>query len=595
MTENAAVSSLPLETHFVGGRPWRTLIGLYRGHLSKLVLACLYFVIKSAPSWAMPLITANVIDVISASGPNAARDLFLNAGVMMFLLTLNIPGHALYVRCVSLAARDVEAALRESLVRRLQQLSISFYKRTSAGALQSKVLRDVEAVDQTARLIIDGGFGALTTIVASVAVTAFRAPEFLLIFLVTIPVVTGLRMFLSDKLKQRNRVFRTEIEGMSSHVAGMIEMIPITRAHAVEHAEIERASRKLGCVRAAGYRLDMQNAVFQSAAWTTFNFFTMLSLILGAWLAYKKILPLTPGDVVMLAAYFGTISNSVLMLANLMPAISKGFESVQSIAEVLESPDTEKNFGKECIQRVNGRFEFQDVSFVHPGASRGSIRDFSLVVPAGQTVGIVGPSGSGKSTLMSLILGFDRPGSGRILLDGRDMNELDFRSFRRFVGVVAQESILFHGTLRDNVDYGDRKIGDEEIWTALEGANAAEFVRKLPDGLDTILGERGSRLSGGQKQRIAIARAILRDPKVLILDEATSALDVASEVVVQSALDRLMVGRTTFVVAHRLSTIRNSSRIVVLDEGRIVESGTPQELRELGGRFARMCDLQHAG
>lgn len=580
------------ESRFSGQKPWRTMLFLYRGHGQRLVLATIFYIIKSSPVWAMPLITANVIDIVSSPGPQATRDLLLNAAVIIFLLALNVPGHALYVRYLSLAARDVEASLRESLIRRLQQLSISFYKRTSSGALQSKVLRDVEAVDQTARLIIEGGLGAITTLVTSIVVTAWRAPQFLLIFLVTVPIITGLRVLLSEKLKHRNREFRTEIEGMSSHVAGMIEMIPITRAHAVELTEIERASQKLGSVRSAGHRLDMQNAVFQSAAWTAFNFFTMLSLILGAWLAYTKIIPLTPGDVVMLSAYFATISNSVLQLVNLMPAISKGFESVHSIGEVLESPDTEKNFGKASVNDVVGRFEFQNVTFVHAGAARGSIRDLNLIVAPGETIGVIGQSGSGKSTLMSLILGFDRPGNGRILLDGNDMNDLDLRSFRRFVGVVAQESILFHGTLRDNVDYGNRKVSDEEIWQALRGANAEDFVDKLPHGLDTVVGERGSRLSGGQKQRIAIARAILRNPRVLILDEATSALDVTSEAVVQSALDRLMVGRTTFVVAHRLSTIRNSNRIIVLDEGHIIECGTPEELLKLGGTYAQMRELQ---
>ncbi|MFY8216806.1 MAG: ABC transporter ATP-binding protein [Chthoniobacterales bacterium] len=587
--------SQPTEFQFRRQSPWRTMVGLYRPHTGRLVLATVFFLFKTSPLWAMPLITANVIDIVSSPGPDANRSLLINAAVLVFLLALNVPGHALYIRFMSQATRDVEASLRESLIRRLQQLSISFYKRTSAGALQSKVLRDVEAVDQTARLIIDGGLSAITTIIISVVITAIRAPQFLLIFLVTVPILTILRKLLSEKLKHRNHEFRTEIEGMSAHVAGMIEMIPITRAHAVEHSEIERMAHKLGSVRSAGLRLDVQNALFQSAAWTAFNFFTMFSLILSAWLAYTKIIPLTPGDVVMLSAYFATISNSVLGLANMLPMISKGFESLHSIGEVLENPDTEKNIGKATIDQVRGQFAFQNVTFTHPGASRGSIHDFSLTVAPGETIGVVGPSGSGKSTLISLILGFDRPDSGKILLDGQDMNAMDLRSFRRFVGVVAQESILFHGTLRDNVDYGNRKVSDDQIWQALEAANALDFVEKLPDVLDTIVGERGSRLSGGQKQRIAIARAILRDPRVLILDEATSALDVASEAVVQSALERLMIGRTTFVVAHRLSTIRKADRIIVLEEGRIAEHGTPQELRNLGGKYAEMCNLQNAG
>ena len=297
----------------------------------------------------------------------------------------------------------------------------------------------------------------------------------------------------------------------------------------------------------------------------------------------------------MLSSFFATISNAVLMIANMLPSITKGFESVRSICEVLECPDFEKNLGKDPVAGVLGNFDFERVAFIHPGADREAIREFTLHVPAGETLAVVGPSGAGKSTLMGLLLGFERPTSGCIRLDGRDMNEIDLRSFRRHVGVVAQDSILFHGTLRENIVYGSRHVSEERIAQAVRDANAEEFVSKLPQGLNTLVGERGARLSGGQKQRIAIARALIRNPRVLILDEATSALDVASEAVVQNALDRLMQGRTTFIVAHRLSTIRNAGRVIVLEDGRMVESGTPEELRGSGGRFAAMLAMQEGG
>jgi len=580
------------ERFYCGEKPWRSLWALYRDHLGSLALAALYYVIKGAPMWAMPVVTANVINIVSAPHPGAGRELGINALVLAILLLENIPFHWLYVRKLSIAARSVEMELRAALVRRMQELSISFYKRTSVGALQSKVLRDVESVDQTVRLVIDGGLGASLSILVAVSVTLYRAPAFLLVFVVAIPIVSGLRLFLAGALKQKNRIFRNEVEGMSSEISGMIEMIPITRAHAVEEAEIERVSRKLDLVQHAGLQLDSQNAIFQSMAWASFNSFNMASLIVGAWLSYTKIIPLRPGDIVMLSSFFGTISNSVLMIVNMMPTITKGFESVRSIGEVLECPDFEKNLGKDVVTDVRGGFDFESITFVHPGAERGSIRDFSLNVRVGETLGVIGASGAGKSTLMSLILGFDRPTTGAIRLDGRDMNEIDLRSFRRFVGVVAQDSVLFHGTLRENIVYGSRNVKDEVVLQAIKDANAAEFVSKLPDGLDTIVGERGARLSGGQKQRIAIARALIRNPRVLILDEATSALDVSSEKVVQAALDRLMEGRTTFIVAHRLSTIRNADRVIVLEDGRVVESGAPDELRAKGGRFAEMWAMQ---
>ena len=577
---------------YSGEKPWRTLWALYCNHRGSLALAVLFYVIKGAPLWVMPVVTANVINIISVPHPGALRDLGLNALVLGVLLVENVPFHCLYIRQLSLAARSVEMELRAALVRRMQELTISFYKRTSVGALQSKVLRDVESVDQTARLIIDGGLSATVAIFTAVVVTLCRAPAFLLVFLVTVPVISGLRYFLVGALRKKNREFRSEIEGMTSDITGMIEMIPITRAHAVEEAAIERVSRKLDLVQHAGLQLDSQNALFQSLSWASFNFFNAASLLAGAWLAYTKIIPLAPGDVVMLAAFFATISNAVMMLANMMPTISRGFESVRSIGELLECPDFEKNIGRDAVVDVRGEFAFEAVTFVHPGAERGSIRDFSLHVRAGETVAVIGASGAGKSTLMSLILGFDRPTAGRILLDGRDMNEIDLRSFRTFLGVVAQDSLLFHGSLRENIVYGSSDVTEGQIHQAIRDANAAEFVNQLSAGLNTVVGERGARLSGGQKQRIAIARALIRNPRVLILDEATSSLDVASEKVVQTALDRLMQGRTTFLVAHRLSTVQNAGRVIVLEDGRIVESGTPADLQARGGRYAQMRAMQ---
>jgi len=541
------------------------------------------------------LITANVINIMTKPGPAGLRDLGLNAIVAILALVQNIPTHWLYVREISRMARSVELELRAAIVRRLQLLSISFFKNHQTGALQTKVLRDVEAVDAMSRTLFDGGYNAITAILSAVIITAFRAPKFLVIFLVMVPVACAMRMFLSGTLKKGNQVFRNEIETMSAQLIGMIDMIPITRAHAAEDTEISRITRKLGAVKEAGFRLDLNNALFGGTAWVITNVFSMGSLIAGAFLSYTKIIPLPPGDVVMLSTFFVSISNAVLMLANMMPTITKGFESVRSIGEVLESPDIEHNLGKTRLDHVRGEFVFDSVSFTYQGTNCGSMHDFCLHVHPGETIAVVGPSGAGKSTLMSLILGFERATTGRILLDGLDMNTIDLRTFRRAVGVVTQDTLLFHGTLRENILYGRRNIPDAQVVRALSDANATEFVEKLPEGLNTMIGDRGARLSGGQKQRIAIARALIRDPRVLILDEATSALDASSEAVVQTALERLMKGRTTFIVAHRLSTVRNAGRIVVLENGRIAELGAPADLLARGGIYARLCAMQQAG
>ncbi|PWH15522.1 MAG: ABC transporter, partial [Anaerolineae bacterium] len=278
----------------------------------------------------------------------------------------------------------------------------------------------------------------------------------------------------------------------------------------------------------------------------------------------------------------------------LMPPISKGMESIRSVGEVLKAPDLEQNEGKLPVEAVRGEFRFENVSFHYPDTEVSAITDFSLDVPVGQNVAFVGPSGAGKSTILNLVIGFIRPTAGRILLDGRDMNTLDLRTYRRFVSVVPQESILFEGTVRDNITYGLSNVPDSLVEAALRDSNAWDFVQEMPYGLETHIGERGAKLSGGQKQRLAIARALIRNPRVLILDEATSALDTESEALIQQALARLMRGRTTFIVAHRLSTIRNADKIVVLRQGRIVETGTHEELLRRGGAYASLQSPQAA-
>ncbi|MGC4071118.1 MAG: ATP-binding cassette domain-containing protein [Nibricoccus sp.] len=275
--------------------------------------------------------------------------------------------------------------------------------------------------------------------------------------------------------------------------------------------------------------------------------------------------------------------------------ITRGFEAVKSIGEVLECPDLEQNEGKATVAGVRGEFRFDNVGFRYEGVEAHAVRDFSLHVKPGETIALVGPSGAGKSTVLNLVIGFIRPTSGAIELDGRDMAALDLRTYRRFVSVVPQESILFDGTIRENVTYGMKSVPDAVLTQALRDANAWEFIEKLPDGIHTQVGEKGARLSGGQKQRLAIARALIRDPRILILDEATSALDSESEAQIQEALERLMKGRTTFVVAHRLSTIRNADRIVAMRQGRIEEVGSHDELLRTGGLYSQLHARQAGG
>ncbi|HEY1015920.1 MAG TPA: ABC transporter ATP-binding protein [Herpetosiphonaceae bacterium] len=578
---------------YEGRRPLRTLFRLYREDWGKLALALLVYVVKHSPVWITPILTADIINLLSSPARPGLGRLWFDGILLLVVLLQNIPTQYVYIRLLSLAIRRVETLLRIALGHHLQHVSIGFYARQSSGVLQTKLLRDVEVIEQLTRQVFQSLPAALLNVLVAIIVVGLRAPWFLAFFIGTVPVAVLVIRGLREPLQSRNSAFRQQIERLSTRVAEMIHLIPVTRAHAAEEQELARLDARLREFQTAGLRLDAVNSLFGAAAWVSFNIFNGLVLVVSAWVCYTQALPITVGDVVLMTGYFSIMTNAVMELANMAPQISKGLESIRSVGEVLESPDVEANEGKRALELVRGAFRFERVSASYPDADRTSLRDLSLEVAPGETLAIVGASGAGKSTLLNLVIGFLRPDAGRVLLDGLDLEDLDLRTYRRWVSVVSQETLLFDGSVRDNICYGLPEVGDERIERALRDANALEFVGELPDGLDTLIGERGARLSGGQKQRLAIARALIRDPRVLVLDEATSALDSQSEALIQQALERLMRGRTTFVVAHRLSTVRNATRIAVMDQGRLVELGSHAELIKLGGAYARLHALQY--
>lgn len=583
----------PLDHRYRDEHPIRTLAYLLRADRRRLAAAVLVFTVKHSPIWLLPLITASIIDTVVQHQPISG--LWTSTGVILFVLLINYPLHLLYVRLLYGSVRRMGTTLRSALCTRMQQLSIGYHTRVSAGVLQAKVVRDVETVEQMVQQTAETGLGAITVLTGGLVIIAVRTPEFVPVFLVVVPAATLVAARLRARLRTHNEHFRHEVETLSSRVTEMTRLIPVTRAHGLEGKALRRMDGTLRNLLTSGMRLDLVNGRFGSLSWVVLNVVGVLVLAGAALVSYYGVWGVTAGDVVMLSAFLTTLTNSTTTLAGLAPVITKGLESVRSVGEVLQAPELEDNEGRTELTSLHGAVTFQGVGYAYEDGGRPAVRDLTLSVVPGETVALVGASGAGKSTVLSLVIGFIRPTSGRVLLDGADMNTLDLRTYRRFVSVVPQESVLFDGTIRENVAYGmEDEVDEETVRAALRDANALEFVERLPQGLDTAVGERGARLSGGQRQRLAIARALIRDPKVLVLDEATSALDTRSEALVQQALARLLHGRTTFVVAHRLSTVRGADRIVVLGDGRIVETGTHEELLRRGGAYTALHSGQVA-
>ena len=579
-----------VEHRYSGENPIRTLLYLFEEQRLRVLFAFIFFCIKHSPTWVIPLLTANTIDVIASH--KSLRTLFWNILILVVVTVQNWPMNLLYVKFQSKAIREVENRLRSALVERMQQLTMGFYLKSNAGVLQTKIVRDVENIEQMVRNLSDGGSTAINGVVGAVLITAIKVPIFLPFFLILAPLIALFIAKLRFTLRDRNEVFRGEIEVMSARVNEMTTLMPITRAHGLEQSALQTMYDSFSNVKRAGLKLDIFNAKFNALAWVTFQLANVLCLATASYCALEDKFGVTIGDVVLLTSFFGQLIGSVILLSSLMPQIAKGFASIRSLGEVLESPDVEENADKPALPPVIGEVKFDQVTFKYPASNRNAINRFNVTAKPGEMVALVGPSGSGKSTLINLIIGFLRPQSGEISIDGNDLSQFDLRTFRKYISVVPQESVLFEGTVRDNITYGLGSVSDQRVTSALQAANALEFVSELPEGVDTLVGERGARISGGQKQRLAIARALIRDPRILILDEATSALDSQSESAIQSALETLMHDRTTFVVAHRLSTVQKADQIMVLDKGELVETGRHFDLVHAGGLYQRLYEAQ---
>lgn len=530
-----------------------TLLSLFKGHYGALAGSVFFFIIKHSPTWVLPIVTANIINAVTDHNGNITKILILNTILMIAVLVQNIPTNYIHTWLYAKTVRTVEKELREALVCKLQQLSITYHKEMQSGRLQSKIMRDVEQIQNLASQIFISLVTIILNIGVSFGVVIFKSRIVFLFFLCTIPVSVLIIVGFKGKIKTHNRAFRKEMEETSAKVMEMVEMI---------------------------------QTYFSSISWVAFQIFQVFCLVFTAYIAWKGIIGV--GDITLYQTYFSSIVAQIASVVTLLPIIAKGLESVESIGDVLCANDIEDNRRKKKIVDLKGEITFQDVSFTYKGDEKPVLSHLNFKIQPGETVAFAGGSGSGKTTILNLAIGFLKADSGQVLVDGNDLMELDLHSYRKQIAVVPQQSILFTGTLRENITYGSESISEEQLWNVIRAANLEEVVQRLPDGLDTMITEHGENLSGGQRQRISIARAFLRNPKILILDEATSALDSISEKKIQDSIQKLVKGRTTLIVAHRLSTIRNADRIAVIEKGNVLECGSYEELIEKKGAFYRM-------
>jgi ATP-binding cassette subfamily B protein len=543
--------------------------------------------VRNAPVLVFTLLMGHIFFLINNEPSRVVDELWWILATTFGLCLLNVMATVGQQRVRSIQRRTLTSALRRSLVRRLHQLTFVFHDRSQAGVLQNKFILDLNRLEEVQNYLAENIIMQGTTIVAAMVYVACINPWFVLVLGLIVPANMLVARLLWSPMRRRSEEFRQAESGFLSYLQEVLHGLRLTRAHAVEdfaETRLESAARK---VATSGIRVDVTHAFFGSAGWAVGSLLNMLVIGIGAWLCVND--SIRADQLFVFYTFYGIIQGGVQGIVYGMPTIVSASDAIHSLAELYDSDSEELNTGKPALAEVRGEVELRDVSFKYPGSQRHSLQGVDLRIPVGSSLALVGPSGSGKSTIASLILGFYEPERGEVRIDGHDLREVDRRSIRKHVGVVSQDVVLFHDTVLGNIAWGDPHPNTAKVREAARRANADGFISALPQGYQTLLGDRGMGLSGGQRQRLAIARALYRDPKLLILDEATSALDPESERLVQLALDELMKGRSTLIIAHRLSTVRNAHRIAVLEEGRVVESGSYAELMDQRRAFFKLA------
>ena len=572
----------------LGGVPWRRLFSYLRPELGAFSIAIVGLVVGSGLALLVPLVVAGLVSAVVAGGDAAGLDRLIAALVVLFLaqsLGGFVQGYFLGVVGERMVAR-----LRGDLFGRLVTLSLDFHNRTRVGELVSRLSSDVTLIRTMLTQTTTSLLSSLIGLIGSVVILFLLSPTLLAVVLVLAPALIAVAIVFGRPLQRVSTEVQDAIAHSTVTAEEALSGIRVVKSYVRESFEIARYGGDLAGVVGAGTRLALWRAGF--GALMGFLGFGAVAVLL--WYTGHQVVEgnLGVGTLTGFLLYGITIGGSLATIASLYGqfregtgAVTRVFELIDTQPTIVDAPDAVE------IGRVDGAIELAGVSFAYDGTNP-VLREVSLSVAPGEILALVGPSGAGKSTLVGLLPRLWDATSGAIRIDGCDVRDVTTASLRERIGLVPQEAILFGGTVRDNIRYGRLEAGEEEIIAAARSANAHEFITALPEGYETLVGDRGSRLSGGQRQRVAIARAILKDPPILLLDEATSSLDNESERLVQEALDRLKVGRTTIIVAHRLSTIRAAHRIAVLDDGWLVELGTHDELLAREGLYARLYRLQ---
>ncbi len=568
-----------------------TYVKPYRG---EFIVGMIFLLLSSAANLAFPKYLGELVDATN-SDQIAENIKEISLILIALLVAQAVVSFFRVVLFVNVTEKTL-ASLRQATYKHLIKLPIPFFNAKRVGELNSRISSDISLLQETFTTTIAEFVRQLVIIFGGIIILLFTSPQLTLFMLGVVPVVVIVAVFFGRFIRKYSKDVQKQVAESNTIVEETLQGIFNVKAFANEFLEMARYKTKTDEVAKTG----MKGGKYRGA----FSSFIILGLF-GAivaviWQGVNLIAAgeLETGELFSFVIYSGFIGGSIGGFANVYASIQKAIGATEELMEILDEPteDLQEEESTERLEGFTGKVTFRDLSFQYPNRKDMQVlNNISFEALPGEQIALVGPSGAGKSTIVSLILRFYNPVSGELLFDDKNATEYGLSELRNQMAVVPQDVFLFGGSIRENIAYGKPDASEEEIIEAAKKANAWDFISEFPEKLDTLVGERGVQLSGGQRQRVAIARAVLKNPKILILDEATSALDSESERLVQDALDKLMIGRTSIVIAHRLSTIRKADKIVVLDKGQVVETGTHDELLEVeNGVYRNLSSLQFA-